>query len=1729
MTWTDPLDCIYRAPSSRVYSKKRGCDNGGVPLRKSQGRGRGTQRDTQQSSSVSTQWSKDSQRTSHASSATSVEHDQPLVGDSIHSEIGLHSQRRLPVPLPVARGSVSPTRQPEVQQKRYRRIKRRGELRRPPLNAPNVASSSESNDDSDSGDNFWLPALLRRRVPPLPRNPSSSDEYYHEDYFVDVHPPQDVGQFIPFDVPPPPPPPALPLEVLDNLPRDNAERAGNVNVEPLQLNDVQREHPPVDPIQQQLPVVGPQQQQEPEAIQLPVISPHFPLPRLRPGVHHMRATRGHEQVVENFLGNYGRKHCQGCRARKFDTEKASSNGCYSACCSGGKVWIPAVRVTESYEDMFLNEHWPNIKHFRRNSRQYNSACAFASLRANLKRAEPGGPNIVTVQGQMYDARFGNPLPPRPNEDRIPRYNQLYFLEPDAALQYRSEGFRDEEGNPLKEGILRCLHNVMAETGNQYLAGYRKMKEVYEQQRQQALDDGLDEVAVPSIELHFKRLSNAGPGGFKPFPTEELACVQIGEPNNPTTDTLWCSTRQPLDRPTDIKNVSEHADPMLFPVIFPAGDVGFVEKTRHALPEAVYGVNGVEIPNGRQQFRLYDERPPTSARAAAAGGGARNYVYVTMNELYRFKIADREGNEIIVDAGKIYQQYVLWTYLKVINNTDWYHKQNMQEKRMATANELRAFAAGQPLRNPEQRRTGHQNILSKPTRAKTPRWYDRKLEEARAVAAVYGSPTYFVTFTCNLRWKEIRENLKPGQKAEDRPDLLVAVMYLKLLVLLDVLLSKNYLGRVLTYVYVVEYQKRGLPHIHLLLTVLPEDRPTTPAQLDAVISAEFPDPVADPETFRIVAECMIHEKCQGRVVRRCHQRPDGKCSAGYPQPFAEATVVCGPEKKPVYKRTAQSPRYIPPGDTAEYDNSHVVPHNRLLLRLFASHVNVELLFGGIHRYLFPYLFKGADYATLEYGDDRDNVYIHGRYIGSCEAAWSLKGYPDYGMKPGLYSMVIHLEGEHGVSHDQGCEEEAVNKDDFDKTTFTSWMALNQDPVLGPAARPLLYEQLAREYVLDRRQWKKRRDLNKVVIPCIRTIGKKCLELTSLELLTHVVRGATSFEDLRSEVLDGQRVTHRSYYAAACLRGLFDQHHRSEDAFRHYAGDPALAVVDPATKCPNLRFLFAVGLAHVGFRSPEVILRQYRDHFSADGRDANLEISRTLRELRTDLREHHCATAQEQQDIDDRLRAELLQDVPEHVRQRASDAYDAKRNTLNQEQAYAFSRVMRAGLLKYLVEGDRATPKVFFVDGPAGSGKTYLYRHMINAAVSMGQKVLCCATSGIAATLLPGGVTLHRAFGLPLNIHESSSSFLNVQEDGAAYLAKHSLIICDEMGAASKQLVAVIDRLLRDLHQNQVPMGGVTFVMGGDFRQCAPVEKRKHVGVSLNNLLHKDTELWPRVEKIRLRANMRAAQGTLSFRKFLVEVGDGTYEGHGTKEFEIEVPEEAICEGDLIDAVFGSPIDMDNCTSKSILCVLNERVEEVNSKVMGRLQQQLGAERIREYAGRTYVNKRDIHCQHPQKDFDDITGANVAPMRLKLCVGAPVMLLKNLDTAAGLCNGTRLTVHSMHDGYVVCKFINGPREGELVPIPVIDEPIKDTPYPFDVHRVQLPLKLAFAITINKSQGQTLAKVGLLLQDAAFAHGQFYVACSRVACWENLLIHVGYVDKESRNRITCNPVLKEALLPD
>ena len=131
-----------------------------------------------------------------------------------------------------------------------------------------------------------------------------------------------------------------------------------------------------------------------------------------------------------------------------------------------------------------------------------------------------------------------------------------------------------------------------------------------------------------------------------------------------------------------------------------------------------------------------------------------------------------------------------------------------------------------------------------------------------------------------------------------------------------------------------------------------------------------------------------------------------------------------------------------------------------------------------------------------------------------------------------------------------------------------------------------------------------------------------------------------------------------------------------------------------------------------------------------------------------------------------------------------------------------------------------------------------------------------------------------------------------------------------------------------------------------------------------------------------------------------------------------------------------------------------------------------------------------------DFlNSITPNGIPPHMLKVKINCPVILLRNIDPNNGLCNGTRLMVRSFQDNAIDAEIVGGQHAGSRVFIPRIPvSPSDDISLPFKFKRKQFPIRLSFAMTINKAQGQTIPNVGIYLPEPVFAHGQLYVALSR-----------------------------------
>ncbi|KAH0682656.1 hypothetical protein KY285_020165 [Solanum tuberosum] len=170
--------------------------------------------------------------------------------------------------------------------------------------------------------------------------------------------------------------------------------------------------------------------------------------------------------------------------------------------------------------------------------------------------------------------------------------------------------------------------------------------------------------------------------------------------------------------------------------------------------------------------------------------------------------------------------------------------------------------------------------------------------------------------------------------------------------------------------------------------------------------------------------------------------------------------------------------------------------------------------------------------------------------------------------------------------------------------------------------------------------------------------------------------------------------------------------------------------------------------------------------------------------------------------------------------------------------------------------------------------------------------------------------------------------------------------------------------------------------------------------------------------------------------------------------------------------------------------------------------------------TYSALEHVHTP----DFlNTIKCSGVPNHSITLKVGVPVMLLRNIDQAAGLCNGTRLIVTKLGNQVIEAKILSGQMAGQKVFIPRMTLTPSDARIPFKFQRRQFPITVSFAMTINKSQGQSLSHVGLFLKKSVFTHGQLYVVVSRVTSRKGLKI-LSYNDDRQLTDEAINVVYKE-----
>ncbi len=547
------------------------------------------------------------------------------------------------------------------------------------------------------------------------------------------------------------------------------------------------------------------------------------------------------------------------------------------CCNHGKITLPSLRVPPPALQALLSGDDVRAKNFREHIWAYNRAFAFTSLGVKEDHTVNcrNGPPVFRIQGEL--AHWSGSLLPQPGHPPI--YAQLYIYDPRSAVAQRIAN--NSKRSVLRSDTMEILEDVLR-TNHQYAPVYLHAHEVLAQ---------YPDTSDVSVRLW------VAPG------------TDTRRYNLPTVDevAVILPTDMSSSEPRDIVlqrrgGVLQHISdchpayaPLQYPLLFPHGENGWHPA----------------LDNGGEDKRI------TQSRFAA------HYLHDRLAEF-----------SCVLRGGRLFTRWMVDMYASMDQNRLLWLRHNQGILRASL------YSGLQDAMDSADQDTGLANLGKRVVLPSSyiggPRHMQQQFQDSMAIARFFQKVDLFITVTTNPRWPEITQELQPGETPYDRPDLVARVFHLKKKAILDDIVKNGVMGKVAAHVYTIEFQKRGLPHMHLLIFLQEPDKLNSPDDIDKLISAQWPDPVTQPMLFATVKSCMVHGPC-GTSNPRAPCMDSGKCTKRYPKPFCDATHM-NEDGYPSYKR---------PNDGREYDvgglmvdNSWIVPYCPYLSAKYDCHINVE---------------------------------------------------------------------------------------------------------------------------------------------------------------------------------------------------------------------------------------------------------------------------------------------------------------------------------------------------------------------------------------------------------------------------------------------------------------------------------------------------------------------------------------------------------------------------------------------------------------------------------------------------------------------------------------------------------------------------------------------------------------------------------------------------------------------
>ena len=1389
--------------------------------------------------------------------------------------------------------------------------------------------------------------------------------------------------------------------------------------------------------------------------------------------------------------------CSHCNALHWAVERLSKSSRttpkFGTCCFQGKISLPPLEpLPPELHQLYCGEDHQAIQ-FRTHIRNYNSALAMTSVGQdagsclNMVQIPGRGPWVYKIQGACHHIT-GTLLPA---EGRQPSYAQLYIWDPASALDIR---MANQANRDLDRMTMQILQDML----------YRKHPSVALYKQAVELTANIPPEQDCKILLRFDKGCDRRRYNLPGAGSREIAVIIPGQ-DDMVTDPRDIILYRKGGGLKHINEMSPMYQALHYVLLFPTGQLGWHPNIELNLPD-----QAMEEPDNQGEGQ------------DAPLGRKRKYISQIEYFAYRLHIRNNQSNHLF-RAGRLFQEYVVDSWASAEQSRLRWLRDNQKTIRADVYRGLADAVAVNP--DVDGQHLGQRTILPSSFTGST-RAMIQNLQDALAINRHYGGADLFLTMTADPNWPEIKNALLPGQSAVDRPDLVCRVFKAKMEQFMRDLHKEAALGVMVAYVWTLEFQKRTLPHIHMVTFLGPESKLRTPEDVDSIISAEFPDKDTQPELYALVAKHMVHGPCGAdNPTAPCME--NGKCTKNFPKPFREFTTI-SEDSYAVYRRRNDGRKHTIRG--VEVDNRWIVPHSPWLLYRYQCHLNVESVFSiKSIKYIYKYVYKGHDCTTMQFGRANDEIqlYLDARYIGSCEGIWRIYQFPTHKEYPAVVRLQIHLPGQQWVTWNQDEHpdmQEIVDQAAEKDTVLTAYFKANET---HEAARNLLYQDFPNKFVWvdKKKKWKIRQ--REFAIGRMYYVHPTSGERFYLRLLLTAVKGAISFEHLRT--VNG--VLYPTFKTACIALGLLEDDNEWTQCLQE------ASVMQTGSQ---LRFLFVTILRDCFPAQPEILWNEFKEYICDDLKHALRHrgipepteeqaydyglylIERILKLSGKSLADYEpMPVSQENWDHQFGNHLILEQRSYDHLEQ--AQLAEERIPNLNIDQRYAYDQILNAVATQ--------SGQCFFLSGPGGTGKTYLYNTLCHTLRSEGKIVLCVASSGIAALLLNGGRTAHSRFKIPINLHEGSTCSISKTSLDADLVRHTSLIICDEITMLHRYAPEAIDRTLCDILNSDKPFGGITVVFGGDFQQILPVvlkgSRPEIIGACFQR-----SKIWRELQILYLKINMRLGQDDEEEREFArwqLDVGHGK---HTDPAGSIKIPSKFHCQENKIESLINNiypgitntPHPPDHYFyERSILSARNDDVDALNKKILDSFP---GQEKIYHSADSIKESKEGDASAHmyPVEYLNSINASGLPLAKLALKVGCPVMVLRNLNPQEGVCNGTRGIVTRLGTRIIEIRLLGGDHAGKHVFIPRLKIEPNNTAIPFQLCRFQFPLRLAFVMTINKSQGQSLKHVGLDFRSPIFTHGQFYVGISRATSVNRIKI---IWDPKHTHPITTNIVYPEVLL--